>query len=158
MLWLFGQIWLWLLISFLLGAAVMWVLTQAAPRIRPRAAVAEPEPPRPPAEPSTPIEAERTRHFAPAAEPAHYDHHDDHHYDHRYEHYEYHDEEPERVYNDYPDVDPDEPYQPQDSGGYPLPDPEPRLSGELNWPSARDHPPPDRPRADQPARRPGRGG
>ncbi|GAA3555819.1 hypothetical protein GCM10022222_44290 [Amycolatopsis ultiminotia] len=143
MLWLFGQIWLWLLVSFLLGAAVMWLLTRAT-RTR---APAEPEPVRPAAEPAAPAEAEQTQYLPPAT------HHDSTHYD-----AQYYDDEPERVYNDYPEVDPDEPYPPLDSGGYPLPDPEPRMSGELDWPAGDEEP--DRwPHEDEPApRRPGRGG
>jgi hypothetical protein len=42
MLWLFGQIWLWLLIAFLLGAAVASLLFVAANRRRPEQAYAEP--------------------------------------------------------------------------------------------------------------------
>jgi hypothetical protein len=38
MLWLFGQIWVWLLIAFLLGAAVATVIFTAVNRRRPEAA------------------------------------------------------------------------------------------------------------------------
>ncbi|WP_116200365.1 LapA family protein [Amycolatopsis circi] len=165
MLWLFGQIWLWLLVSFLLGAAVMWLFTRAA---RPKADPdpgpgsgsgsgsgagigAEAQPYRPAA---APVEAptEETRHI-PRANP--------------YEDYEepaypHYDDQPERVYNDYPEVDPDEPYDERrpthDSAGHPLPDPEPRLSGELSWPDD-DQRSPHWPHDDEPApRRPGRSG
>ncbi|WP_033294454.1 LapA family protein [Amycolatopsis jejuensis] len=140
MLWLFGQIWLWLLVSFLLGAAVMWLLTRMT---RPKRA-AEPVAAAPLPVP-VPVEdpAEETRYFPPVNP------YDSGHYD-------------DEVYNDYPDVDPDEPYDPhhapQNSGGHPLPDPEPRLSGELNWP-AEDPPAPHWPDDNEPApRRPGRSG
>lgn len=148
MLWLFGQIWLWLLVSFLLGAAVMWLFTRAS---RPKAdADAEAAPYRPAV---APVEepAEETRHIPPAnpyedyEEPA-------------YPHYE---DQPERVYNDYPDVDPDEPYNGQhathDAAGHPLPDPEPRLSGELSWPED-DQRSPHWPHDEPAPRRPGRSG
>ncbi|MFD2474181.1 LapA family protein [Amycolatopsis silviterrae] len=157
MLWLFGQIWLWLLVSFLLGAAVMWLFTRAS---RPKA---EADPYRPAA---APVEApaEETRHIPPANP---YEDHGD--YRDREDHsgyaepaYPHYDDQPERVYNDYPDVDPDEPYhaqQPaQDPAGHPLPDPEPRLSGELSWPED-DQRSPHWPHDDEPApRRPGRSG
>ncbi|SFO37282.1 LapA family protein [Amycolatopsis rubida] len=150
MLWLFGQIWLWLLVSFLLGAAVMWLFTRAA---RPKAE-AEAEPYRPAAAPAE-EPAEETRHI-PQANP--YEDYEDYE-EPAYPHYE---DQPERVYNDYPDVDPDEPYHGQhathDSAGHPLPDPEPRLSGELSWPED-DQRSPHWPHGDEPApRRPGRSG
>ncbi|WP_020664385.1 hypothetical protein [Amycolatopsis benzoatilytica] len=146
MLWLFGQIWLWLLVSFLLGATATWLLMRTA---RPKRAV------QPSAPLAAPVEqpAEETRHIP--ANPY------DSGYEEPYGHYE---DEPERVYNDYPEVDPDEPYDARypDSGARPLPDPEadlrPRLSGELNWPG-QDQQSPHWPHSDEPApRRPGRGG
>jgi hypothetical protein len=42
MLWLFGQIWLWLLLAFLLGAAVASLVFIAANRRHPEPAYAEP--------------------------------------------------------------------------------------------------------------------
>ncbi|QRP46700.1 LapA family protein [Amycolatopsis sp. FDAARGOS 1241] len=139
MLWLFGQIWLWLLVAFLLGALVMWLITRAArPKPRREAEAAVPER----VEVPEPVEAERTQ-YIPVT---HYD------------------EPPERVYNDYPDVDPDEPYAADNESGHrtgELPDAEPRLSGDLNWPAA-DGPAGDWPREDEAhesaPRRPGRGG
>ncbi|MBB4687907.1 LapA family protein [Amycolatopsis jiangsuensis] len=151
MLWLFGQIWLWLLVSFLLGAAVMWLLTRMA---RPRAEgagateAARPEPSRPPAEPPAPTDAEQTHYLPPVEESPHDDfgYHDS----------GYHEEDPGRVYNDYPEIDPDEPYPPRDAVGYP--EPEPRLSGELDWPADEEYAD-DWPHEDEPAqRRPGRSG
>ncbi|WP_406638992.1 LapA family protein [Amycolatopsis sp. WGS_07] len=147
MLWLFGQIWLWLLVSFLLGAAVMWLFTRAA---RPKT---EADPYRPAA---APVEApaEETRHIPPANPYEDYGDHG------AYEEpaYPHYDDQPERVYNDYPDVDPDEPYHAQQQPDHPLPDPEPRLSGELSWPED-DQRSPHWPHDDEPApRRPGRSG
>lgn len=71
MLWLFGQIWLWLLIAFALGCGVTWLMMrgerrepapyeQAPP---PRPAV----PPQPEAEPvPAPLAAEQTQFIPPA--------------------------------------------------------------------------------------------
>jgi len=146
MLWLFGQIWLWLLVSFLLGAAAAGLLMRAAR-------------PKPAEEPRYLPAAE-----SPAEEPPANPYQD---YDEPYRHYEDEPErgyEPERVYNDYPDVDPDEPYDAHypAAGAHarhePEADPHPRLSGELNWP-AGDQPGPHWPHEDDPApRRPGRSG
>lgn len=46
MLWLFGQIWLWLLISFALGCGVTWLLMRGERRERPAAEPAVHEPAR----------------------------------------------------------------------------------------------------------------
>ncbi|WP_432848241.1 LapA family protein [Amycolatopsis sp. CA-161197] len=147
MLWLFGQIWLWLLVAFLLGALVMWLIMRAGRPKRPREADSIP------AAGSTsgslpdvpePSDAERTQYIPVPS-------------------YDY-DEQPERVYNDYPEVDPDEPYTPDEAPGHHigrLPDPEPHLSGDLNWPAAEEPvdawPHDDEPHESAP-RRPGRGG
>jgi hypothetical protein len=143
MLWLFGQIWVWLLIAFLLGALVMWLIMRAA---RPKLPGRDPKPE--PAEVPEPVEAEQTQ-YIPVT---HYD------------------EPPAPVYNDYPEVDPDDPYPAERSGGHwrehtgELPEAEPHLSGELNWPRTDEagHPGGEWPHEDGPAqpapRRPGRGG
>ncbi|MEU4666425.1 LapA family protein [Amycolatopsis sp. NPDC023774] len=148
MLWLFGQIWLWLLIAFLLGALVMWLIMQAGRPKRPSRS-SEPAREAAPADASVasvpePSESERTQYIPVPS-------------------YDY-DEPPERVYNDYPEVDPDEPYAPDEPFGHRigrLPEPEPHLSGDLNWPSAEEPvggwPRDDEPRKSAP-RRPGRGG
>ncbi|MEV0071664.1 MULTISPECIES: LapA family protein [unclassified Amycolatopsis] len=148
MLWLFGQIWLWLLIAFLLGALVMWLIMRAGRPKRSRepaasAAGAGSTSGSLPAVPE-PSDAERTQYIPVPT-------------------YDY-DEQPERVYNDYPAVDPDEPYAPDEPSGHRigrLPDPEPHLSGDLNWPAAEEPadewPHNDEPRESAP-RRPGRGG
>ncbi|PXY37161.1 hypothetical protein DI005_36910 [Prauserella sp. PE36] len=57
MLWLFGQIWLWLLISFALGAGLTALLFRRPARQRP------PERPVPPPAAPPPAEAEETRHL-----------------------------------------------------------------------------------------------
>lgn len=71
MLWLFGQIWLWLLIAFALGCGVTWLMMRGE---RPEQAIYEPVPsPRPavphrlepePAPP--PLEVEQTQFLPPA--------------------------------------------------------------------------------------------
>ncbi|MGW4483324.1 LapA family protein [Amycolatopsis sp. NPDC004368] len=145
MLWLFGQIWLWLLVAFLLGALVMWLVMRVG---RPKRAE-EPAAAAAPVEAAPePSDAERTQYIPVTA-------------------YDYN-EQPERVYNDYPQVDPDEPYAPDERSGRRigrLPDPEAHLSGDLNWPAAEEAPadPVDQwPHDDEPhesaPRRPGRGG
>ncbi|SFW60883.1 hypothetical protein [Amycolatopsis australiensis] len=78
MLWLFGQIWLWLIVAFLLGALTSWLVLRGArrPQARPEPveeARHEPEP--------EPLAAEQTQ-FIPAAwaqhEPSRIEHaHDD---------------------------------------------------------------------------------
>ncbi|WIY07368.1 hypothetical protein QRX60_15720 [Amycolatopsis mongoliensis] len=65
MVWLFGQIWLWLVIAFALGALTSWLVLRTTRRPRPAAepvdeAYYEPEP-----EPE-PLAAEQTQ-FIPAA-------------------------------------------------------------------------------------------
>ncbi len=82
MLWLFGQIWLWLIVSFALGAAATWLLMRALERQKEPADTYEPLP-LPDEEPS---DAERTQ-FIPAppfapSEPLHdYHYADDEPYD-----------------------------------------------------------------------------
>ncbi len=63
MLWLFGQIWLWLIVSFALGAAATWLLMRALQRRQPQENAYEP-PPLPEEEPEE-RSAERTQ-FIPA--------------------------------------------------------------------------------------------
>ena len=63
MMWLFGQIWLWLVLAFALGALTSWLVLRTAQRPKPEPRP-QPEPPRePPYEPSA---AEQTQ-FIPAA-------------------------------------------------------------------------------------------
>ncbi|WP_410648101.1 hypothetical protein [Amycolatopsis sp. cmx-4-54] len=73
MLWLFGQIWLWLLISFALGCGATWLLMRGERRERPAAEpVARPELPAPvPAEPEPEpvpelLSTEQTQFLPPA--------------------------------------------------------------------------------------------
>ncbi|MET8995322.1 hypothetical protein [Amycolatopsis sp. Hca4] len=65
MFWLFGQIWLWLIVAFALGALTSWVVLRAAarPRSEPVRDV-EPEPDD--HEPPPPLSTEQTQ-FIPAA-------------------------------------------------------------------------------------------
>ncbi|WP_409494897.1 hypothetical protein [Amycolatopsis sp. cmx-11-12] len=70
MFWLFGQIWLWLLISFALGCGVTWLMTRGERRERP--AAPEPEHPAPAYSEPEPepvpelLSAERTQFLPPA--------------------------------------------------------------------------------------------
>ncbi|MEV7093388.1 hypothetical protein AB0M80_11180 [Amycolatopsis sp. NPDC051045] len=66
MMWLFGQIWLWLIVAFALGALTSWLLLRAAqrPQAQPIEPEAEPEPQYEPAPP--PLSVEQTQ-FIPAA-------------------------------------------------------------------------------------------
>jgi hypothetical protein len=70
MLWLFGQIWLWLLLSFLLGAVLTWVVLtvlQREKKAEPATGEPDEEPvPRPAPDFSEETAAERTQ-FIPAA-------------------------------------------------------------------------------------------
>lgn len=63
MFWLFGQIWLWLIVAFALGALTSWLVLRAAPRPE-----ADPVPEAEPEEyePPPPLSAEQTQ-FIPAA-------------------------------------------------------------------------------------------
>jgi hypothetical protein len=67
MMWLFGEIWLWLIVAFALGALTSWLLLRATPRPEPPPAEpeAEPEPLYEPA-PPPPLSVEQTQ-FIPAA-------------------------------------------------------------------------------------------
>jgi hypothetical protein len=67
MMWLFGQIWLWLIVAFGLGALTSWLLLRSAHRPEPQLAEpeAEPEPEYEPAVPP-PLSVEQTE-FIPAA-------------------------------------------------------------------------------------------
>ncbi|MGW3963317.1 hypothetical protein ACWED2_26105 [Amycolatopsis sp. NPDC005003] len=65
MFWLFGQIWLWLIVAFALGALTSWLVLRAAQRPRPEP-VREPEPEPEPYEPPPPLSTEQTQ-FIPAA-------------------------------------------------------------------------------------------
>lgn len=62
MVWLFGQIWLWLIIAFALGALTSWLLLRATQH-RPQH---EPEPEHEPEAVPEPLAAEQTQ-FIPAA-------------------------------------------------------------------------------------------
>ncbi|MGW5724341.1 hypothetical protein ACWEVP_49835 [Amycolatopsis sp. NPDC003865] len=62
MVWLFGQIWLWLIVAFALGALTSWLVLRTAQRPKPRS---EPEP-EPAAEEHYEEPAEQTQ-FIPAA-------------------------------------------------------------------------------------------
>lgn len=64
MVWLFGQIWLWLIIAFALGALTSWLLLRATQH-RPHAEP-EPEPRHEPEAVPEPLAAEQTQ-FIPAA-------------------------------------------------------------------------------------------
>jgi hypothetical protein len=68
MFWLFGQIWLWLIVAFALGAVTSWLVLHAAPRPRPEPAAREAEfdDEAPPYEPPPPLSTEQTQ-FIPAA-------------------------------------------------------------------------------------------
>jgi hypothetical protein len=67
MLWLFGQIWLWLIVAFVLGALASWLVLRTASRPKPEPGESsEPgEPAEPRLEPA-PLAAEQTQ-FIPAA-------------------------------------------------------------------------------------------
>ncbi|MEV6875169.1 hypothetical protein [Amycolatopsis sp. NPDC051128] len=65
MLWLFGQIWLWLIVAFVLGVLTAWLVLRASPRPKPEPAGEAGEPAEPRHEP-TPSAAEQTQ-FIPAA-------------------------------------------------------------------------------------------
>ncbi|MEV5715751.1 hypothetical protein AB0L41_17770 [Amycolatopsis mediterranei] len=66
MFWLFGQIWLWLIVAFALGALTSWLVLRATPRPRPEPArEAEPDDEAPRYEPP-PFSTEQTQ-FIPAA-------------------------------------------------------------------------------------------
>ncbi|WP_103351216.1 hypothetical protein [Amycolatopsis sp. CA-128772] len=65
MLWLFGQIWLWLVVAFALGALTSWLLLRAAQRPKP---APEPEPEyEPEYEPAPPPLSTEQTQFIPAA-------------------------------------------------------------------------------------------
>jgi hypothetical protein len=65
MFWLFGQIWLWLIVAFALGALTSWLVLRTAqrPRAEPEP---EPEEDEPRYEPPPPLSTEQTQ-FIPAA-------------------------------------------------------------------------------------------
>jgi len=64
MFWLFGQIWLWLIVAFALGALTSWLVLRTAPR--PRAAPVPEAEPEEEYEPPPPLSTEQTQ-FIPAA-------------------------------------------------------------------------------------------
>ncbi|MFE0023696.1 hypothetical protein [Amycolatopsis sp. NPDC059021] len=170
MFWLFAQIWLWLLLAFLLGALVTWLLMRAAQRREApaEAAYAEPEP-----EPDheghegheiyearepAPHAAEETQYIPQAA----YAEEDQGHLedDHHYPHDEYSHDEPHYL-NEEPDVPEPEGHR---EGQLPAPAPphaqhgqeEPAWPAADDWPSEpQDGPAPDGPppRSHQPGRR-----
>lgn len=65
MIWLFGQIWLWLIVAFALGALTSWLVLRTTPRPKPAPEPAPDEEPRYEPEPP-PSSAEQTQ-FIPAA-------------------------------------------------------------------------------------------
>ncbi|MFD9893182.1 hypothetical protein ACFWY9_27875 [Amycolatopsis sp. NPDC059027] len=165
MFWLFAQIWLWLLVAFLLGMVVTWLLMRAAQRreTSAEAAYAEPEP-----EPDrevhethepAPHAAEETQYIPQAAyaEEDHGHHEDDYHYPPD----EYsHDEQPHYL-DEEPDVPEPEGHR---EGQLPASAPphaqhvqeEPAWPAADDWPSEhQDGPTPDgpSPRSHQPGRR-----
>ncbi|KZB87194.1 hypothetical protein [Amycolatopsis regifaucium] len=151
MLWLFGQIWLWLLISFALGCGVTWLMMRGDRREQATPASAAPEPERAAPVPAyadpdpgpvpVPLEAEQTQFIPPARV-----HDDD----------EPYDQEPEghREGKLTPEpVRPAQVYHPRE------PEPVARNGGhghepEPVWPSDEDWPPGDR----ASEYRPGQGG
>ncbi|MFC4081448.1 hypothetical protein [Amycolatopsis samaneae] len=161
MFWLFGQIWLWLLLAFLLGALVTWLVMRAAQRREAPEPYAEHEPypehePEPVHEPE-PHAAEETQYIPQAA----YDdeHPEDH--AHPYARHEHADDEPR-----YPD---EEPYDPEPEGHrqgqLPTPAPQtqrhaaddPAWPADDAWPAdSPEHPAPEDPSAR--SHQPGRGG
>ena len=64
MFWLFGQIWLWLIVAFALGALTSWLVLRAAKRPEPAPEEEPAEEPR--YEPPPPLSTEQTQ-FIPAA-------------------------------------------------------------------------------------------
>lgn len=68
MLWLFGQIWLWLILAFALGALTSWLVLRKAKPAEPRGAAEAEAPYEPEPEPryDEPLAAEQTQ-FIPAA-------------------------------------------------------------------------------------------
>ncbi len=65
MFWLFGQIWLWLIVAFALGALTSWLVLRTAQRPKP-AREEEPAAEEPRYEPPPPLSTEQTQ-FIPAA-------------------------------------------------------------------------------------------
>ncbi|GHG16344.1 MULTISPECIES: hypothetical protein [Amycolatopsis] len=68
MFWLFGQIWLWLIVAFALGALTSWLVARTVQRPKPETApeaLEEPEE-EPRYEPPPPLSTEQTQ-FIPAA-------------------------------------------------------------------------------------------
>lgn len=66
MFWLFGQIWLWLIVAFALGALTSWLALRAAQRPRPAPEPAPEPEDEPRYEPPPPLSTEQTQ-FIPAA-------------------------------------------------------------------------------------------
>ncbi|MFJ8917626.1 hypothetical protein [Amycolatopsis sp. NPDC102389] len=143
MLWLFGQIWLWLLISFALGCGVTWLLMRGERRERPAAEPAAPEPvgavaPEPEPEPVPELlSTERTQFLPPARVQD-----DDEPYDQEAEGHRQGQLTPDSVLGYRPEQP--EPAARNGEGGH---EPEPV------WPSDEDWPP-----AGRPEHRPGQGG
>lgn len=144
MLWLFGQIWLWLLIAFALGCGVTWLMMRGERREQPayeQVPSSGPALPHTPEPAPAPLETEQTRFIPPARI-----HDDDEPYD---QEAEGHREgqlipepvRPSQVYHL------DQPAQGARNGEYGH-DPEPV------WPSDEDWPPAERARE----HRPGQGG
>jgi hypothetical protein len=66
MMWLFGQIWLWLILAFALGALTSWLVLRTTRRPEPKPEAAPAPAPEPRYEPPEPSAAEQTQ-FIPAA-------------------------------------------------------------------------------------------
>ncbi|RSM67048.1 hypothetical protein DMH03_08285 [Amycolatopsis sp. WAC 01376] len=144
MLWLFGQIWLWLLIAFALGCGVTWLLMRGEPRERPAAEPVAHEPvravaPEPEPEPVPELlSTERTQFIPPARI-----HEDDEPFDQEAEGHREGQLTPELVHGYHPEQP--EPAAKNGESGH---EPEPV------WPSDEDWPPAGR----APEHRPGQGG
>ncbi|MET8852919.1 hypothetical protein [Amycolatopsis sp. NPDC004625] len=67
MVWLFGQIWLWLVVAFALGALTSWLLQRAVQRPRPQPAPEREPEPEPDYEPVPPPGSAEQTQFIPAA-------------------------------------------------------------------------------------------
>ncbi|RSM81841.1 hypothetical protein DL991_07115 [Amycolatopsis sp. WAC 01375] len=144
MLWLFGQIWLWLLIAFALGCGVTWLLMRGERRERPAAEPVAHEPagavahePEPEPVPEL-LSTERTQFIPPARI-----HDDDEPFDQEAEGHREGQLTPELVHGYHPEQP--EPAAKNGESGH---EPEPVWPSDEDWPPAR--------RA--PEHRPGQGG
>jgi hypothetical protein len=134
MFWLFGEIWVWLIVSFALGAVTTWLVMRARTHA-PEAAAPEPYPAYEP----LPLAAEETQYIPATHEPEYDDYPEYHH----------------------KAID-DEPYDQEADGhreGH-LPMPPPRPARDDYWPGAEQQPawPESEEAGQQQWRQPGRGG